>query len=110
MSQDQTYAPLKIAQDLVNDFTTFWTFGCWIWPPGRRSAKLIPNSKKKVFLGFLPWSANNILWYDPQTPHIKITKHAHFANGMNDLSLENIPSNVHLQRAQHGTKTPGETE
>lgn len=110
-SRDQTQAPLKIAVNQTDNFSDFRTFGCRVWvrPPGRRTAKLCPNSKKGIFLGFLPHTTKNILWYDPETSRVKIAKHARFDEGMNDLPLDSIPPNViHLQRAQQGGPIPTE--
>jgi len=58
----------------VDDFTGFRTFSCHVWvrPPHRRKAKFKPNSRKGIFLGFLPSTTKNILWYDPETAKVKI--------------------------------------
>lgn len=110
-SRDQTATPLKIALDKVDDFSGFRTFGCRVWvrPPGRRGAKFRPNSRKGIFLGFLPHTTRNILWFDPETNRVKIATHARFDEGMNDLPLSDLPPNVvHLQRTQDGTPFPAE--
>lgn len=110
-SRDQTESPLKIALNQTDDFSNFRTFGCRVWvrPPGRRHAKFRPNSRKGIFLGFLPRTTTNILWYDPETSRVKIAKHARFDEGMNDLPPDGIPPNVvHLQRTQLGEPLPEE--
>ena len=110
-SRDQTQTPLLLATGKVDDFTAFRTFGCRVWvrPPGRRRAKLVPNSRKGIFLGFLPNTTKNIVWYDPETERVKTAKHARFDEGMNDLPAEAIPPNVvHLQRLQQGDPLPAE--
>jgi hypothetical protein len=110
-SRDQTATPLKIAMDKVDDFSDFRTFGCRVWvrPPGRRGAKFRPNSRKGIFLGFLPYTTRNILWFDPETNRVKIATHARFDEGMNDLPLADLPPNVvHLQRTQDGSPFPAE--
>ena len=104
-SKDQEQSPNAIASGKTDDFSAFRTFGCRVWvrPPGRRQAKLVPNSKKGIFLGFLPNTDKNIVWYDPETDHVKTAKHARFDEGMNDLPPDSIPPNVvHLQRTQNG--------
>ena len=76
-SRDQDQAPVTIATGKVEDFSGFRTFGCRVWvrPPGRRR-KLIPNSRKGIFLGFLPRTTKNIIWYDVDTHRVKIAEHA----------------------------------
>ena len=111
-SRDQLQAPLKLATGRTDDFTAFRTFGCRVWvrPPGRRPAKLVPNSRKGIFLGFLPNTTKNIIWFDPETQRVKIAKHARFDEGMNDLPMDSATPNVdHLQRTQHGEPFPAET-
>lgn len=100
-SRDQTAAPFQLANKRKDDFSHFRTFGCRVWvrPPGRRSAKFRSNSRKGIFLGFIPRTTKNILWYDPETSHVKIARHARFDEGMNDLSPSEIPPNVvHMER------------
>lgn len=112
-SRDQSTAPLTLASSQTDDFSGFRTFGCRVWvrPPGRRGAKLRPNSRKGIFLGFLPKTTKNILWYDPETSRIKLAKHARFDEGMNDLPMDSVPPNVtHLHRAQYGNAVPAEPE
>lgn len=110
-SRDQEHAPLKLAHNKTDDFTNFRTFGCRVWvrPPGQRKAKLLPNSRKGIFLGYLPDTTSNILWYDPETSRVKIAKHARFDEGMNDLPITDVPPNVvHLQRTQIGEPIPAD--
>lgn len=102
-SRDQTSSPLQIGHNKSDDFTNFRTFGCQVWvcPPTRRGAKFRNRSRKGIFLGFLPHTTTNILWYDPDSNFVKIAKHAQFNEGMNDLPATKIPPNVvHLQRSQ----------
>jgi hypothetical protein len=112
-SRDQLHSPYRIATGTIDDFSAFRTFGCRVWvrPPGRRKAKFLPNSRKGVFLGFLPNTTKNIVWYDPETNRVKTAKHARFDEGMNDLPTDLIPPNVvHLQRVQNGEALPAEAE
>ena len=65
--------------------------------------KLKPNSRKGVFLGYVPHTTCNILWYDTETSRIKIATHAQFDMGMNDLPVTDMPPNVtHLVRTNNG--------
>ena len=79
-SRGQVASPLKLATNKEDDFSGFRTFGCRVWvrPPGRCSAKFRINSRECTFLGFLPNTTTNILWYDAETNRVKIAKHARF--------------------------------
>ena len=48
------------------NFASFRTFGCRIqvYPPGKRKAKFKFNSQKGIFLGFVPRTTQNCLWYN----------------------------------------------
>jgi len=71
----------------------------------------LPQFLEGIFLSFLPNADKNVLWYDPETDRVKIAKHAHFNEGMNDLLLDEIPHNVvHLQCVQNGEPLPAEVE
>ena len=110
-SRDQKQSPLEMATNKKDNFRQFRTFGCRVWvrPPGRRSAKFKSNSRKGIFLGYVPNTTKNILWYDPETNTTKIAKHARFDEGMNDLPPEDVPPNIqHLQRIQDGQRIPSD--
>jgi len=112
-SRDQLVSPNYITTGKKDDLSALRTFGCrvWVCPPGRRYAKLIPNSHKGIFLGFIPNTDKNIIWYDTETHVVKIAKHVRFDEGMNDLPPNLVPPNVvHLQRTQNGEPLPAETE
>ena len=110
-SKDQAKAPLTLATGKIDDFSGFRTFGCRVWvrPPGRRKAKFRNASRKGIFLGFLPNTTKNIIWFDPESSRIKLAKHARFDEGMNDLPFNAIPPNVqHLMRSKQGETVPPE--
>jgi len=112
-SRDQLVSPNYITTGKKDDLSALRTFGCRVWgrPPGRRSAKLIPNSHKGIFLGFIPNADKNVIWYDTETHVVKIAKHVRFDEEMNDLPPDLVPPNVvHLQRTQNGEPLPAETE
>ena len=108
-SQDKS--PIALATGRPEDFSNIRTFGCRVWvrPPGKRSAKLQPNSRKGIFLGYVPHTTRNILWYDVETTRIKIATHARFDEGMNDLPVTDMPPNVaHLRRTDDGDAIPAD--
>lgn len=95
------------------DLASLRTFGCRVWvrPPGKRSSRLKNHAKRGIFLGFLPNTTKNILWFDPETNRVKIAFHVRFDEGMNDLPLADVPPNVrHLQRVQDGAPIPSESD
>ena len=101
----ESASPIEKATGHRENLSNLKTFGCRVHvrPPGKRSAKLIPNSRKGIFLGFVPYTTRNILWYDVNTSRVKIATHARFDEGMNDLPVDAIPPNVqHLQRTEDG--------
>jgi len=112
-SRDQLVSPHYITTGKKDDLSALRTFGCRVWvrPPGRRSAKLIPNSREGIFLGFIPNTDKNIIWYDTEPHVVKIAKHVRFDEGMNDLPPDLVPPNVvHLQHTQNGEPLPAKTE
>jgi len=74
-SRDQLVSPNYIATGKKDDLLALRAFGCqaWVRPPGQQSAELIPNSRKGIFLGFIPNTDNNILWYS-MTPIPMLSK------------------------------------
>jgi hypothetical protein len=66
------------------------TFGCRVWvrSPGGRRSKFSSASKKGRFLGFMPSTMTNILWYDEDTHRVKVAKHVRFDEGMNDVPFD----------------------
>jgi hypothetical protein len=110
--KDNAPSPFERCHASKPNFRDFRTFGCCVWvrPPGKRSGKLRNHARKGVFLGFLPNTLKNILWYDVETKRVKIAFHARFDEGMNDLPHVDIPPNVqHLQRIQNGEPLPSES-
>ena len=76
--RSQALCPLELTTKQRENFHNLKTFGCRVWvrPPGKRKTKLIPNSRKGIFLGYVPYTMRNILWFDPHTSRVKIANHA----------------------------------
>ena len=94
-------------------FSGFRTFGCqtWIHPPSKRSAEFKHNIVKEIFLGFIPCTVQNILWYNCVTGKIGPTNHVKFDEGMNDLPFNLLPPNQRdLEPVKQGDKFPDESE
>jgi hypothetical protein len=112
LSKDNKASSYETLHHSKPDFTQLRTFGCRVWvrPPGKRTARLTNHARKGIFLGYLPNTLKNILWFDVDSNRIKIAFHARFDEGMNDLPLEAIPPNVqHLHRMQAGDPIPADT-
>ena len=94
--QNATQSPIQLATGKPENFANIQTFGCRVWvrPPGPCSAKLKPNSCKGIFLGYVPCTTRNILWYDLTSSKIKIATHACFDKGMNDIPVTEMQPNV----------------
>ena len=95
------------------NFLGFRTFGCrtWIRPPSKHTAKFKHNVVKSIFLGFIPWTVKNILWYNCETDNIWPANHVKFDEGMNDLPFKNLhPNQRDLERAEQGDKFPAKLE
>ena len=106
-SKGMMKSPIELATQRRENFSNLRTFGCRVWvrPPRGRRAKYRPNSKKGIFLGYMPHTTRNMMWHDPETNRIKIATHARFDEGMNDLDINSIPPNVQqLQRSDDGVR------
>ena len=103
----------RLHDGLQPDLGGLRTFGCRVWvrPPGKRHSRLKNHAKRGIFLGFLPNTTKNILWYDPETNRVKIAFHVRFDEGMNDLALADVPPNVrHLHRVHDGQPIPADLD
>ena len=101
--------PLKSfkLQERKRFFSRFRTFGCqtWIRPPTKRSAKFRHNIVKGTFLGFIPQTVQNILWYNCETGKIEPANHVKFDEGINDLPFKILlPNQRGLERAEQVDK------
>ena len=69
------------------------------------------QSRKGVFLGYMPGTTQNIIWLDDETKRIKYATHARFDEGMNDVPINKIPPNVQLlQRSEYGKRPAKDQE
>ena len=106
--QDQTESPISIVTGHQDDLTGLKTFGCRVWvkPPTRRRAKFKSNARKGIFLGYMPHTLRNFLWYDVLTDRVKLATHARFDEGFNDLPVDALPPNVqYILRSEGGERS-----
>jgi hypothetical protein len=110
-SRGREMSPIEMTSGNKDNFSAFRTFGCRVWvrPTTKRPAKFHTVSRKGIFIGFIPDTTRNILWYDVESQLVKIAKHVQFDEGMNDMPLDAIPPNVqYLIRVQDGKPFPAE--
>jgi hypothetical protein len=70
---------------------------------GTPTCEITTNLAKRHLSWLSPQHTKNILWYDVDTGRIKIAKHVRFDEGLNDLPIDALLSNVqHVQRIQSG--------
>ena len=101
------------ATGMKEDFSGFRTSGChtWIRPPAKRSAKFKHNIVKGIFLGFIPRTVLNILWYNCEIGKVGPANHVTFDEGMHDLPFKMLPPNQRdLERAELGDKFPAKPD
>jgi hypothetical protein len=111
-SSTQAQTPHELRYHTKAKLSDLRTFGCRVWvkPPGKRKGRLLRHARKGTFLGYMPHTTKNILYFDLESKRVKIAYHARFDEGMNDLPVDSVPPNVlYLQRAQDGLPIPSET-
>ena len=107
--QGQHTSPLELATKRKEDLRNLRTWGCRVWvrPPGKQARRFKDKARKGIFLGYVPHSLRNILWFDVETERVKIATHCLFDEGFNDLPVKDLPPNVqHLLRLNNGERTP----
>ena len=94
-------------------FSGLCTFGCqtWIRSLFKRTKKFKHNIVKDIFLGFIPQTVQNILWYNCETGKMGPANHVKFDEGMNDLPFKHLPPNQQdLEYAEQDNKFPAEPD
>jgi hypothetical protein len=93
------------------DLTDPHAFGCRVWVKHTlaRSKKCNVDTKKGRFLGHVPGSTvKNALWVDDVTGHIKLGHHQLLDEGMNNLTLLELPPNARVFHQSGKTPAPEE--
>ena len=110
-ARHQNVSPLEAATGSKDNFKDLRTFGCRVWvkQTKKRDGKFVSDATKGIFLGYIPNTTKNVVWYDPERETIKLASHVRYDEGMNDLPINEIPPNVqHLQRSEFGGIIPAE--
>ena len=109
--QGQVESPIKLATGVKDNLKKLKTFGCRVWvrPPGIQARRFKDKSRKGIFLGYIPYTTRNILWFDVESERVKVATHCLFDEGFNDLPIEALPPNVQqLLRANNDNIRPEE--
>ena len=81
------------------DLSRIHTFGCRVWVKhiSTKSKKYNVDTRKGRHLGHLPGGTKkNSLWVDDATGKVKLGYHLRFDEGMNDLTLDELPPNAKI--------------
>jgi hypothetical protein len=79
----------------------------WVRPPGIQARRFKSKAQKGIFLGYVPHTTRNIIWYDVESERMKIASHCVFDEGFNDVPVETLPPNVqHILRSTDKNECP----
>ena len=101
----QEHSPFEMIYNKKENFKNLRTFGCraWVRPPGIQSRQFKDKSRKGIFLGYLPHTVRNVIYYNEDSMRVKIANHCRFDEGYNDLPAESLPPNAkHILRINDG--------
>ena len=71
----------------------------WVCPPGVCKKRFKEDSRKGIFLGYMPYTDRVMIFYDENSQLVKLVTHGVFDEGFNDLPIFAIPPNCqHIQR------------
>lgn len=66
-----------------NNFRNIRVFGCNVW--------IRDAARKGIFLGFIPHTDRQILFWDCESHRVKVAIHCKFDEGMNDFPSDQLP-------------------
>ena len=94
--QGQVMSPFQLVYKRKENLKNLRTFGCRVYvrPPGIQPRRFKDKVRTGVFLGYLPHTIRNIIYYDLESERVKIATHCVFDEGFNDVPMESLPPNV----------------
>jgi hypothetical protein len=107
--QGQLGSPLKMSTGSKENFRNLRVFGSRVWvrPPGIQARHFKDKARKGVYLGYVPHTTRNIIWYDVESERMKIASHCVFDEGFKDVPVETLPPNVqHILQSTDNNKRP----
>ena len=103
----QVESPIKMSTGEKDNLKHLKTFGCRVWvrPPGIQARRFKDKARKGIFLGYVPFTTRNILWFDVETERVKVATHCLFDEGFNNLPIETLPPNdTQIIRVSNGER------
>ena len=101
----QPSSPIHLSTGKKDNLKNLRTFGCRVWvrTPGIQAKRFKDKARKGIFLGYVPHTTRNIIWYDVESQRCKIAVHCVFDEGFNDVPIESLcPNAQHLLRIANG--------
>ena len=101
----QGSSPIHLSTGKKDNLKNLRTFGCRVWvrTPGIQAKRFKDKARKGIFLGYVPHTTRNIIWYDVESQRCKIAVHCVFDKGFNDVPIESLcPNAQHLLRVANG--------
>ena len=91
----QSDSPLKLSSGEKDNLKFLKTFGCRVWVrfPGLQARRFKDKAQKGIFLGYVPFTTQNILYFDVKSERVKVATHCLFDERFNDLPIEILPPN-----------------
>ena len=95
----QGSSPIHLLTGNKDNLKNLRTFGCrvWVCTPGIQATRFKDKARKRIFLGYVPHTTRNIIWYDVESQRCKIAVHCVFDKGFKDVPIESLyPNAQHL--------------
>ena len=92
----QVSSPIHLLTRKKDNSRNLHTFGCrvWVCTPGIQAKRSKDKAHKGIFLGYVPHTTQNIIWYDVESQQYKIAVHCVFDKGFNDVPIESLCLNA----------------
>jgi hypothetical protein len=87
--QGQLESPLKMSTGSKENLKNLLVFGSHVWvrSPGIQARCFKDKARKGIFLGYVPHTTRNIIWYDVESERMKIASHCVFDEGFNRIPV-----------------------
>jgi hypothetical protein len=73
--QGQVESPIKISTGSKDNLKNLFGPRVWVRSPGIQARRFKDKVCKRIFLGYVPHTTRNILWYEVETERVKIATH-----------------------------------
>jgi hypothetical protein len=79
--------PLSESKENLKNLRVFGS-RVWVRPPGIQARRFKDKARKGIFLGYVPHTTCNIIWYDVESERMKIASHCVFDESFNDVPVK----------------------